>query len=113
MRVTASRMDGSAAGRLVPFRNRLPRILLRNPLSSPFPLPIFIAHLPAGYLLAKTIFSRTLGARAVMAAALLGSITPDLDLLYFYTLDAQQRHHHSYWTHYPAVWLALMLAAWE
>ena len=111
MRVTASRMDGSAAGRLVPFRNRLPRILLRNPLSSPFLLPIFIAHLPAGYLLTKTIFSRTLGARAVMAAALLGSITPDLDLLYFYTLDARQRHHHSIPT--GRTILALMLAAWE
>lgn len=73
---------------------------------------MFLAHLPAGYLLAKTIRARVPGARAVMAAALLGSITPDLDLLYFYTLDARQHHHHSYWTHYPAVWLALMLAAW-
>lgn len=112
MRVTASRMDGSAAGRLVPFRNRLPRILLRKPLSFPFPLPIFIAHQPAGYLLAKTIFSRTLGARAVMAAGLLGSITPDPDLLYFYTLERGNSTTNSYWTHYPDVWLALMLAAW-
>ena len=32
--------------------------------------------------------------------------------LYFYTLDGRQHHHHSYWTHYPSVWFALMLLAW-
>lgn len=74
---------------------------------------MFIAHLPAGYILASTVRSRTLGSRAVMSAALLGSIAPDLDLFYYYTLDACRHHHHSYWTHYPSVWLALMLAAWS
>ncbi|MCM0684581.1 hypothetical protein [Akkermansia massiliensis] len=48
---------------------------------------MFIAHLPAGYLLAKTIRLRTPGRKAVMTAALLGAIAPDLDLFYFYTLD--------------------------
>lgn len=47
-----------------------------------------------------------------MTAALLGAIAPDLDLFYFYTLDGRQHHHHSYWTHYPSVWFALMLLAW-
>lgn len=46
---------------------------------------MFIAHLPAGYLLAKTIRLRTPGRKAVMTAALLGAIAPDLDLFYFYT----------------------------
>ena len=73
---------------------------------------MFIAHLPAGYLLAKTIRLRTPGRKAVMTAALLGAIAPDLDLFYFYTLDGRQHHHHSYWTHYPSVWFALMLLAW-
>ena len=40
---------------------------------------MFIAHLPAGYLLAKTIRLRTPGRKAVMTAALLGAIAPDLD----------------------------------
>lgn len=74
---------------------------------------MFIAHLPAGYLLAQTIRSSALRRKAVMAAALLGAIAPDLDLLYFYTLDAREHYHHSYWTHYPAVWLALTLGAWS
>lgn len=73
---------------------------------------MFIAHLPAGYLLAKAIRSRPPARKAVMTAALLGAIAPDLDLFYFHTLDARQHHHHSYWTHYPSVWLALMLLAW-
>lgn len=47
-----------------------------------------------------------------MTATLLGAIAPDLDLFYFYTLDACRHHHHSYWTHYPSGWLALMLLAW-
>lgn len=37
---------------------------------------MFIAHLPAGYLLAKTIRLRTPGRKAVMTAALLGAIAP-------------------------------------
>lgn len=73
---------------------------------------MFIAHLPAGYLLAKMLRSSSLGRKAVMAAALLGAIAPDLDLVYFYTVDARQHHHHSYWTHYPSIWIVLMLTAW-
>ncbi len=73
---------------------------------------MFIAHLPAGYLLAKTIRCRAPGRKAAMTATLLGAIAPDLDLFYFYTLDACRHHHHSYWTHYPSGWLALMLLAW-
>ena len=37
---------------------------------------MFIAHLPAGYLLAKTIRLRTPGRKAVMTAALLGGDCP-------------------------------------
>ncbi len=73
---------------------------------------MFIAHIPAGYLLGKGVKSRALGARAVMSAALIGSLAPDLDLIYFYTIDACRHHHHSYWTHYPVVWLGLMLLSW-
>ena len=73
---------------------------------------MFIAHLPAGDLLARTLRFRTPGRKAAMTAALLGAIAPDLDLVYFYTVDACRHHHHSYWTHYPSVWIGLMLAAW-
>ncbi len=73
---------------------------------------MFIAHLPAGYLLGKGLKSRVLGGGALMSAALIGSLAPDFDLIYFYTVDACRHHHHSYWTHYPVVWLTLLLFFW-
>lgn len=44
---------------------------------------MFIAHLPAGYLLARTLRFRTPGRKAAMTAALLGAIAPDLDWFIF------------------------------
>lgn len=70
---------------------------------------MFIAHLPAGYILGRAA-ART-GLPGTMAAALAGSILPDLDLFYFYLVDARQHHHHSYWIHYPVVWLTLLAAS--
>lgn len=67
---------------------------------------MFIAHLPAGYLLGVGLDS--LKTRGVMAAALIGSIFPDLDLFYFYLVDGRQHNHHSYWIHYPIVWVSLL-----
>lgn len=40
---------------------------------------------------------------------LVGSIFPDLDLLYFYLIDHRRTLHHRYWTHLPLVWIALGL----
>jgi inner membrane protein len=46
-----------------------------------------------------------------MIAGMVGAIAPDLDLLYFYLIDHRAHNHHSYWTHYPSVWLGLLLIA--
>lgn len=70
---------------------------------------MFIAHLPAGYLLGQG-FNR-LRLKGVVAAAMLGSIFPDLDLFYFYLVDGKQHHHHSYWIHYPLPWVVLFIAS--
>ena len=76
---------------------------------------MFIAHLPAGYLLARRIAPRLAAApadaRRLMAVGLVGSILPDIDLFYFYLADGRQTLHHDYWTHIPAFWPAAMLAA--
>ena len=76
---------------------------------------MIIGHLPAGYLIAKGLADRMIAnARALPAfvcAGLLGSVFPDLDLFYFYWIDHRQHHHHTYWTHYPIVWLSLALAS--
>ncbi len=70
---------------------------------------MFLAHLPAGYLMARRLAPRLAPdrprARRLMAVCLVASVLPDIDLLYFYLVDARQTLHHDYWTHVPAFWL--------
>jgi inner membrane protein len=68
---------------------------------------MLIAHLPAGFILGTLARDVSGNARAIMPAALLGSVAPDLDMFYFYLVDGQQTHHHSYLTHWPLFWLGL------
>lgn len=70
---------------------------------------MFIAHVPAGYLLSRAMISRESFAskgtiRLLLGFGLLGSILPDLDMFYFYLIDNRQHSHHSYWTHIPVFW---------
>jgi len=79
---------------------------------------MFIAHLPAGYVGSKLLFSRFehygVKQKDFLWAGISGAIVPDLDLLYFYLLDHRQHHHHSYFTHFPILWACLVLisTAW-
>lgn len=62
------------------------------------------AHLPAGYIVGRT--AKRYGVdRWLMAAALLGSVLPDFDLIWFYFIDGRAIHHHHYWVHIPGFWL--------
>ena len=73
---------------------------------------MFIGHLAAGYLLAITAkkqIKTNISATWIMLASLIGAVTPDLDIFYFYLIDNRQHHHHTYWTHYPITWLGLLL----
>jgi zinc dependent phospholipase C len=36
-----------------------------------------------------------------------GSVFPDLDMIWFYFFDHQRTHHHLYWTRVPAFWLTV------
>jgi len=70
---------------------------------------MLLAHLPAGYVLARRLAPR-LGreprrARRLAALCLVASVLPDIDLFYFYLIDGRQTLHHDYWTHIPAFWL--------
>ena len=72
------------------------------------------AHLPSGYVLAKTL-PQTIP--ALMPVALVGAVFPDLDMIWFHLVDHRAFHHHYYWVHIPLFWLAvaalvLPLAAW-
>ena len=72
---------------------------------------MFIAHLPAGYLTTRLLLRRRrlpdgIG-RRLLALGLVASVLPDLDLFYFYLIDARQTLHHEYWPHLPVFWAAL------
>jgi len=74
---------------------------------------MFIAHLPAGYLFIKSI-QRTFRKCKYAWLGLIGSVLPDIDLLYFYFIDNRQTHHHEYWTHLPMFWafIAVFVLTW-
>jgi membrane-bound metal-dependent hydrolase YbcI (DUF457 family) len=69
---------------------------------------MFIAHMPAAYLLGAVVARRWPHAitPAAWAALLLGSVAPDFDLLYFYAFSNHAINHHSYPPHLPIVWVA-------
>lgn len=75
---------------------------------------MFIGHLPAGYLITKLAKTRCGSSRQLAAAALVGSVFPDIDLLYFYLVDHARTLHHHYLTHLPAFWLCVCaLGGWS
>lgn len=74
---------------------------------------MFIAHAPAGYIMATSLVKRaknvSASAIAVIAVGVFGAIAPDVDILYFYLIDNRQTHHHKYITHLPIFWLAMLV----
>lgn len=76
---------------------------------------MFVGHLPAGYvcakLLAKKFANTGIASRLFIFVGVLGAIAPDFDMFYFYLVDNRQHHHHTYWPHYPALWLVLLALA--
>lgn len=65
---------------------------------------MILAHLPSGYLLGRTAGGRD---RAILIAALIGSVAPDFDMLWFWLVDGSQTHHHRFWPHIPLVWVGI------
>ncbi len=72
---------------------------------------MFIAHLPAGYLLANALLAKKRRRRSLWATGLFFSIAPDLDLFWFYLISDRSVPHHQYPTHWPLLWIALFGAA--
>lgn len=72
---------------------------------------MFLAHLPVGCatsaLLSKQRFSFS-----KLWLGVLGSVAPDFDILYFYTIGGRKVVHHSYWTHIPFWWLLIGFSLW-
>lgn len=68
---------------------------------------MFIAHLPAGYLVARHLANGHERRKWLIIAGLCASILPDLDLLWFYLIDNRQTAHHAYVFHWPLFWIFL------
>ncbi len=69
---------------------------------------MLIGHLPAGYLVAKSLQIRWIS-RALFFGLILGSPLPDLDMLWFYLVDGRSTHHHAYLTHKPLFWMCFLI----
>lgn len=73
---------------------------------------MFIAHVPAGYLLGRFgIPAAFRENRPVWSTLLFFSAAPDLDLIWFYTVGARRVAHHAYISHWPLFWTALAASA--
>ncbi|WP_305890928.1 metal-dependent hydrolase [Methylomonas rosea] len=76
---------------------------------------MIVAHLPAGYIVSTLMFHRFekygVPRLIFLRAGLLGRIAPDLDMIYFYGFDHRAHPHHSYFSHFPSVWLLLLTLA--
>ncbi|MDD2800242.1 MAG: metal-dependent hydrolase [Methylobacter sp.] len=74
---------------------------------------MIIAHLPAGYIVSTLLFPRLqnygVSRQGFMRAGLFGAVAPDLDMIYFYCFDERAHPHHSYYSHFPMVWLLLLI----
>lgn len=73
---------------------------------------MFIAHLPAGYVLTKMVQKKTSTIKYLFIG-LIGSIFPDTDLLYFFLIDNQQHLHHGYWIHIPFYWMLISITTFS
>ncbi len=72
---------------------------------------MFIAHVPAGYILGKKLQEK-LKTQYLLATALVFSFLPDLDLIWFYLVDGRAFNHHLYWVHIPFFWVVLFGLGW-
>lgn len=67
---------------------------------------MLIAHFPAGYILASKLRKR-FGDDKCFLPIIIGSIFPDLDMVYFYLIDNRRTLHHHYLFHQPVYWLMI------
>jgi LexA-binding, inner membrane-associated putative hydrolase len=71
---------------------------------------MLVAHIPAGYLIAKLIQKTGhFVAKGTFVATLIGAVIPDIDMIWFWIVDNRQHHHHGYFSHWPSFWLIVFL----
>lgn len=77
---------------------------------------MFIAHLPAGYILAKFLDKKLkqtkTSKKAFFAIIMIGAVFPDIDLFYFYLFDNRSVHHHKYFLHWFSFWIPIFVISY-
>lgn len=64
------------------------------------------AHLPSGFI-AGRLAGQHWPIPTALPVALVASVLPDLDMIWFHLVDRGAVHHHRYWVHVPAFWAAI------
>lgn len=69
------------------------------------------AHLPSGYVAGRLAGKASPPIPLAMPVALVASVLPDFDMIWFHLIDRGTVHHHRYWVHIPAFWAAVAALA--
>ncbi|MBL8509046.1 MAG: metal-dependent hydrolase [Chitinimonas sp.] len=76
---------------------------------------MIIGHGPSGYIathyLSKHFAASGVGRVVLLVLGIVGALAPDLDMFYFHLVDGRQHHHHTYFSHWPVFWFAVLLVA--
>lgn len=67
------------------------------------------AHLPGGYILTRALQVK-LKTKSFLWLGLVGSIFPDLDILYYILVGKRWLSHREFWMHIPIYWIGISLA---
>ncbi len=71
------------------------------------------AHMPAGYIISTLLFKKfgkcNVSYRKFISYGMIGAVAPDFDMIYFFFQDHILHHTHRFYSHYPIIWLSLLL----
>jgi hypothetical protein len=70
---------------------------------------MYIAHLPAGYILTKLVSKRFAKVKYTISAGLFGSFAPDFDMIYKILFDIDGVNHRYYISHFPLFWFLVYI----
>ncbi|WP_147108658.1 metal-dependent hydrolase [Tateyamaria sp. syn59] len=69
---------------------------------------MIIGHAPAGYLLASALDNGFFRDPVMFWAIIVGSLAPDLDVLWSFAVDGAASYSHNYLTHDPTLWAVML-----
>lgn len=70
---------------------------------------MYIAHIPAGYILTKFLSKKFTQVKYTVSAGLIGSVAPDFDMIYKILFDINGVNHRYYFSHFPLFWFLVYI----